>query len=65
MIFVAPNVDLSFSEDEKGTVNITGHITEESMNIGFPVFYEAFGVWMKNLVNFLYAQVTSVHSCYV
>ena len=33
--FVEPNVDLSFSEHDKGPVNIPGHITGENMSIDF------------------------------
>lgn len=33
--FVAPNVDLSFSGDDKGPVNIPGRIIEESRSMYF------------------------------
>lgn len=32
---MAPNVHLSFNEDDKGPVNIPGHIPEESTSIDF------------------------------
>lgn len=32
---MAPNVGLSFNDDEKGPVNVPGYITEESMSIDF------------------------------
>jgi hypothetical protein len=38
MKFVAPNVDLSFNDDDKGAVNIPGHISEENPSIAFSLF---------------------------